>query len=150
MKIPNLETHLKIAYIRKERKLSQTEIAEVLGISQNAYSRIERGETKLTVDRIKTIAKTLNISYHDLLSGAESYIDDNKNQQIDILKERIRLLPLECAKKIKELSKKNTEKRIEEKKMYSSIIKDKEKVILLLEEKIKNLENQLKNGSQNG
>lgn len=61
------EPHIKIAYLRKLKGLSQTEFAELLGISQNAYGRVERGETKLTVERTKQIAEVLEVSYESLV-----------------------------------------------------------------------------------
>ena len=36
----------KIKKIRDDRKFSQSEMAELLGISQSAYSRLERDEMK--------------------------------------------------------------------------------------------------------
>lgn len=66
--IPNLETHQKIAALRKASKKSQVEVAELLGISQNAYSMIERGVTRLTIDRIKEIANIFEIPYNDLFT----------------------------------------------------------------------------------
>lgn len=146
--IPNVETHLKITHIRKQKKLSQTDVADVLGISQNAYSRIERGETKLTVDRIKQIAKVLDVKYYDLLSGASAHIDSGESEQIEILKEELRLANLKRLQDIKEISKRKTTEYMEEKKLLKEMIKEKEKVISLLEDKVKMLEEQLKNSSK--
>lgn len=43
-------------------------MAEPLGISQNAYSRLENGETKLDVDRLRKIAEVLEVAPEDLLN----------------------------------------------------------------------------------
>ncbi|WP_291728267.1 helix-turn-helix domain-containing protein [Bernardetia sp.] len=152
MKLPveysDKEPHIKIAYLRKLKGLSQVEIAELLEMSQNAYGRIERGETKLTVDRIKQIAKVLNVKYYDLLSGASTHIDSEGSEQIELLKEELRLANLKRLQDLKEMSKKKTTEYMEEKKLLKEMIKEKEKVISLLEDKVKMLEEQLKNSSK--
>lgn len=56
--------------IRRQRVIkgiSQEAMAFHLGISQNAYSKIERNETEATVKRIYQIAKVLNVPVQSLL-----------------------------------------------------------------------------------
>ncbi|AOM75953.1 helix-turn-helix domain-containing protein [Pedobacter steynii] len=58
------------AKIRVQRMIkgySQEYMAFRLDISQNAYSKLERGETKLTVRRFYEIAEILEISIDSLL-----------------------------------------------------------------------------------
>lgn len=58
------------AKIRVQRMIkgySQEYMAFRLDISQNAYSKLERGETKLTVRRFYEIAEILEISIDNLL-----------------------------------------------------------------------------------
>ncbi len=129
------ETHLKIAYLRKEKKLSQTEIAEILGISQNSYSRIERGETKLTIDRIKEIATILKIPYTELITQDKNEVTamyQDISEQYEKEKEVIEKEAIEKDKYIKKLE--NTIKDKEK------MILDKEMIISLLQDKIKNFE----------
>ena len=52
---------------RQKKGLSQQAVAAKLNISQNAYSRMERGFTKITIDRISEIAKVFGIKYQELL-----------------------------------------------------------------------------------
>jgi ribosome-binding protein aMBF1 (putative translation factor) len=47
---------------RLKANLSQTQLAEKLGIRQNMISDYERGKRRLTPDMARRIAKTLNIS----------------------------------------------------------------------------------------
>ncbi|MBL4675074.1 MAG: helix-turn-helix transcriptional regulator [Mucilaginibacter sp.] len=49
-----------IKKIRVEKKINQEKIAVALGISQNAYSKIERGETKLSVAYLITILHAMD------------------------------------------------------------------------------------------
>jgi transcriptional regulator with XRE-family HTH domain len=56
--------------IRKYRELrnySQDYVARKMGISQNAYSKIENNITQLTVNHIKQISQILEVSIVDLL-----------------------------------------------------------------------------------
>ena len=52
---------------REEAKVSQEAIAFKLGISQAAYSKIERGDTKIKVDQLYSIADYLDISIYEIL-----------------------------------------------------------------------------------
>jgi len=47
--------------IHKAKGIKQSYLAEVLGISSMSYSRLERGESKLDVDRLQVIAKALEV-----------------------------------------------------------------------------------------
>ncbi len=51
------------------RNYSQDYLAYKLNISQNAYSKVELGTTKLTIDRLATIAKVLEVDVNRLLTG---------------------------------------------------------------------------------
>lgn len=56
--------------IRKYRELrnySQDYVARKMGISQNAYSKIENNITQLTVNHVKQISQILEVSVMDLL-----------------------------------------------------------------------------------
>jgi transcriptional regulator with XRE-family HTH domain len=57
----------KIKKIRDERNISQAEMAELLGMSQSAYSRMERDETQVVMDELVRYAKTLNVPIQEFL-----------------------------------------------------------------------------------
>lgn len=64
-------TRYVISNIRKIRELNQTSqeyMAAKLGISPNAYSNIEKGKTKLTVERLFAIADILEVDIAELLT----------------------------------------------------------------------------------
>ncbi|GHE23396.1 helix-turn-helix domain-containing protein [Sphingobacterium griseoflavum] len=57
-------------FIRQKReslKISQEAVAFVLDMSQAAYSKIERNETKLKVDQVYKIADYFGVSVYELL-----------------------------------------------------------------------------------
>jgi transcriptional regulator with XRE-family HTH domain len=66
----NLKIKAVAAVIRKKRgqkNYTQEYLAYKLNISQNAYSKIELGYTKITVERLFQIADVLEISAGELL-----------------------------------------------------------------------------------
>lgn len=67
-------TGQKLRLLREYRNYSQEYIAEKLGITQNAYSRIENNQTRLTAERLEKLAIILEISPLELLSEKEPTI----------------------------------------------------------------------------
>jgi len=77
----------RIAEFRKDRGISQTQMAQELGIAQVNYSKIETGKTQLTLIRLSSIARILKVDMITLL-----YPDFNEakyNQELK--KENFRL-----------------------------------------------------------
>lgn len=52
---------------RVKKGFSQEVMAELIGLSQNAYSKIERGDTQLHLSRLHEIVIALNIAFKCLL-----------------------------------------------------------------------------------
>src|ERR1700761_6693314 len=67
-------TGQKLRLLREYRNYSQEYIAEKLGITQNAYSRIENNQTRLTAERLEKLSVILEISPLELLSEKEPVI----------------------------------------------------------------------------
>lgn len=57
-----------IRKIREHRNYTQDYLAAKLAISQNAYSKIELGYSKLTLDRLFQIAIILDVKVMDLIN----------------------------------------------------------------------------------
>ena len=55
--------------LRRTREYSQDFMAYKLGISQNAFSKLESGKTPLTMDRFFKIAELLQVSPVELIEG---------------------------------------------------------------------------------
>ncbi len=53
---------------REQLNYTQEYLAAKLNISQNAYSKIELGYTKITVERLFQIASILDVNVHDLIN----------------------------------------------------------------------------------
>lgn len=58
-----------IKNIRKQKKYSQAHIASELGITTRAYSKIESGETNLTIERLYKITDILDVNLTYLFNG---------------------------------------------------------------------------------
>lgn len=59
---------------REEKNYTQEYLAYKLNISQNAYSKIELGYTKITVERLFQIAEVLETEAIDLLDRDSKYV----------------------------------------------------------------------------
>lgn len=65
----------RLAEIRKSKKFKQTELAEILNVSQQIISNIERDVTTPDIEQLKKIADIYNISL-DQLVGREFFGDN--------------------------------------------------------------------------
>ena len=57
----------RIKSLRKKNGLSQEDLAASLHMSQNAYSLLESGKTKIDIERLYQIADLYNISLYDII-----------------------------------------------------------------------------------
>lgn len=57
----------KIKNLREFHNFTQGYVADELEMSQNAYSSLENGNTRITIDRIVSLAKLYNISPSELI-----------------------------------------------------------------------------------
>lgn len=73
--------HKNLRVIREVKGLSQEYVAKELGISQNAYSKIERGEIKLDDEKLTKIATVLKVTVDTIKTFSESVIFNNKDCQ---------------------------------------------------------------------
>lgn len=69
--VKKMELHEKIKFFRLSKNLTQTYLAEQLGIDTGNYSRLERGETKVTLERLSKIAEILETDLNVFLSENE-------------------------------------------------------------------------------
>ncbi|QNL50731.1 helix-turn-helix transcriptional regulator [Olivibacter sp. SDN3] len=60
-----------IKKLREYRNYTQLYMAEKLGISQNAYSKMELGYSKISLDKLFSIAAALEIPHTELLLNCE-------------------------------------------------------------------------------
>jgi transcriptional regulator with XRE-family HTH domain len=72
----------RIREVRKERGISQGELAEKAGISLITISRIERGERDPHVRTLAQIARGLGIPAYELLRSSDYLVDGNTDGRV--------------------------------------------------------------------
>lgn len=89
----------KLKILRKNKKMSQEEVADCLHISQSAYARMESGESSSWANHILTICKIFGITPEDLLKvdlnrriSSINDADQLSDQIIEQYEERIKEL----------------------------------------------------------
>lgn len=76
----NSKVAQRLKEIRSEKNILQKYVAEGLGISENAYSRIENGYTQLTIANLYIICERLNVTVQHVLDLFDNTtINNNKN-----------------------------------------------------------------------
>lgn len=76
----------KIKEIRKEKNLSQEQIASVIGVSRPTYNAIEAGTQELSAEEIQKLAKFFSISVDELMSGMTPDIEKYKQMILQYLR----------------------------------------------------------------
>lgn len=88
----------KLINIRKGKKISQTDIATYLKISQTQYQKRESGKLKITHEEWQRISKLLNVEVDEIF---EDYIDSTNTidikAELQILKDKIKILEQKLA-----------------------------------------------------
>lgn len=75
------QAELKLKQIRELKNLTQEHIASQLGLSTRAYSKIESGETQLTITRLNEISKILEVDPMEVLGFDHQQIFNNCSQE---------------------------------------------------------------------
>ena len=79
-----MEFNEKLQELRKNKKLTQEELAEDLYVSRTAISKWESGRGYPNIDSLKEIAKYFSVTIDELLSGDEVLSiaeEDNKQKE---------------------------------------------------------------------
>ena len=71
----NIEIANRLAQLRKQKGLSQEQLAEKLGLSRQAVSKWERAEASPDTDNLICLARIYGVSLDDLLNTEEPLED---------------------------------------------------------------------------
>ena len=74
-----LQPEQKLKQIRELKNLSQEYIANQLGLSVRAYSKIETGETQLTINRLNEICRIMGVDPIEVLGFDDKNIFNINN-----------------------------------------------------------------------
>lgn len=77
-----MQIYEKIKHLREFNHWTQEEVAERMGMSPSGYAKIERGETKLHLDKIQQLAQIFEVNLFDLLiadNGGDTFYNNIHN-----------------------------------------------------------------------
>lgn len=76
----------KIKEVRVEKKLSQEQVAQAIGVSRPTYTAIEVGKQELSLDEAKKLATLFGIGVDELLSGTTPNLEKYKHMILTYLR----------------------------------------------------------------
>lgn len=84
----------KLIQIRKEKKISQADIATFLKISQTQYQKREAGKIKISDEEWKRIAKLLEVEFDEIFEKDIEQVHEKSllKEELNFLKEKIKNL----------------------------------------------------------
>lgn len=82
---------LRIKNLRQEKMLTQEQLAERLHISVSMLSKMERGSTGVSIDRLIEIAEIFSVSTDYILLGRELRTDKFKRKIHQMMEELIEI-----------------------------------------------------------
>lgn len=77
-----------LVHRREELGLKQGALAEAIGLSQSAYSRLESGDSVLNVSQLRNVCSRLGLSPAQLLHAADQYEAQLRRQGVDVVAEK--------------------------------------------------------------
>ena len=86
-----------IKKIRETKKFTQDFVSKEMNISQNAYSKIETGNTTLTVHHLKELSRIFQVSIVDLIKDNFEIHSPNHIKKQSVSKDQL-LLSIESIK----------------------------------------------------
>jgi len=95
-----MQIHERLKIMRNLKGWSQEKLAEELGYSLNAYARIERGETDITLKKLENILEKMGTDLQQLLGLNEGNVfnlAENYNSTTNLAQYNILLTETQCA-----------------------------------------------------
>ena len=69
----------KIKKLRELKNFTQKHVAEGIGVTQGAYSKVEQGDSEITYSKLEKIAEILQILPQDIINFNESVVFNYTN-----------------------------------------------------------------------
>ena len=91
-----------IRLLREARGLSQKQLADKLGITQQAYSNLEKKPERATLERLREIAQILQVELITLLGEEDTFILQSFNQSGGNAATQMNITPSSSEKEIYE------------------------------------------------
>jgi transcriptional regulator with XRE-family HTH domain len=87
--LSRMEIYERIRSIRLAKNLTQEYMAEQLDIDVANYGRLERGKSKIDIERLKRIADILSVSLEEMVSEKETNQFLKQERAINLLEEML-------------------------------------------------------------
>ncbi len=84
----------RIQKLRKDKKITQEQLAEMVGIDPKNISRIEKGNNYPTAENLTSIAKALNVDIYELFVFNSIHLEQMKEEIINSLNSEKNILHL--------------------------------------------------------
>ncbi len=84
----------RIQKLRKDKKITQEQLAEMVGIDPKNISRIEKGNNYPTAENLTSIAKALNVDIYELFVFNSIPLEQMKEEIINSLNSEKNILHL--------------------------------------------------------
>ena len=78
----------KIKLLREERKMTQKDVAEILGVEPGTISKYESGTIEPSIESLKKLSETFNVTIDELLKEDEEKFDISKINILEVLREQ--------------------------------------------------------------
>lgn len=92
--LSRMEIYERIRAVRLAKNLTQEYMAAQLNIDVANYGRLERGKSKIDVERLKRVADILEVSLEELVSEKETAHFLKQEKAINILEEMLNEIKL--------------------------------------------------------
>ncbi len=73
---------------REARGILQTTVAEAVGLSQSAYSRLEKGESAMSITQLRQISQVIGAQPNSILAEAEKHATALKRRGVEVTEEK--------------------------------------------------------------
>ena len=79
-----------LARLREQRGLEQDQLAAQLGINQSSWSRVERGDTKLTLETLASVSDVFGLRTNDIVREIDMAVEGLNNLDVEVVNSRSR------------------------------------------------------------
>jgi transcriptional regulator with XRE-family HTH domain len=77
-----------VAHLREGKGIKQGDAATAIGLSQSAYSRLEKGESVMSISQLRKVANFLGMQPSELLFTVDSYEAEIRAQGAEVIPEK--------------------------------------------------------------
>jgi len=77
-----------LKHYREARGIKQAEVAKALGLTQSAYSRLENGDSAMSLTQLRQIARVIEVNPEGILAKAETHAQNLVQRGVKVTEEK--------------------------------------------------------------